>query len=205
VLYCLSQEQLARVRLPLGNLTKSRVREIAGERGFINAGKRDSQDICFVPGGDYGAFIEAYTGRKSPPGDILDARGRVLGRHKGAIRYTLGQRRGLGVSAKEPLYVAAKDMAANTLTLGPESSLYAKSLDAGNLNLIACPHIDRPLRVRVKTRYLQREEPAWVEQTAPDEIRVVFDRPQRALTPGQAAVLYDGDIVIGGGTITKAM
>jgi tRNA-specific 2-thiouridylase len=202
VLYCLTQEQLSRTRFPLGGLTKPEVRELAGARGFINADKRDSQDICFVPGGDYGAFMERYTGKAYPPGDIVDLEGRIVGRHKGIVRYTLGQRRGLGVALNESVYVAAKDMARNTVTLGPEASLYTTALTANNINLIACERIDTPLRVQVKTRYLQQEREAVVEQTGPDEIRVPFDEPQRAVTPGQAAVLYDGDLVVGGGTIT---
>jgi tRNA-specific 2-thiouridylase len=201
VLYCLTQEQLARTRFPLGGLTKPEVRELAEAKGFINANKQDSQDICFVPDGDYGAFMERYTGKEYPEGDIVDLEGRIVGRHRGIVRYTLGQRRGLGVAMNDPVYVAAKDMARNTVTLGPEASLYTKALTATNINLIACERIDSPLRVRVKTRYLQQERPAAVEQTSPDEIRVTFDEPQRAVTPGQAAVLYDGGIVVGGGTI----
>jgi tRNA-specific 2-thiouridylase len=201
VLYCLTQEQLRSVRFPLGNLTKEAVRRMAEERRFINAGKEDSQDICFVPSGDYGAFIEGYRGRGAAAGDIIGTGGRRLGRHRGLVRYTIGQRRGLGVAAGEPLYVTAKSTADNTVTLGPDSSLYGRSLDVRDLNLITCDRIEGPRRVRVKTRYLQREQPAWAEQTGDDSLRVEFDEPQRALTPGQAAVLYDGDYVVGGGTI----
>jgi tRNA-specific 2-thiouridylase len=204
VLYCLTQEQLESTRFPLGDLTKARVREIALEQGFINAKKHDSQDICFVPDGDYGAFMERYSGTKYPEGNIVGMDGKILGRHKGIVRYTLGQRRGLGVAANERVYVAAKNMADNTVTLGPESALYARSLSACNINLIACARLDKPTRVTVKTRYLQQEEPATAEQTGPDEIRVCFDKAQRAISPGQAAVLYDGDIVVGGGTINAA-
>jgi tRNA-specific 2-thiouridylase len=201
VLYCLTQEQLERARFPLGGLTKTEARKIAEEKQLINAAKGDSQDICFVPDGDYGGFIERRTGKTYPPGDIIDREGTVLGRHRGLIRYTIGQRRGLGVAANVPIYVAAKSVAHNTVTLGPDSSLYGTSLVARDINLIACERIERPLRVTVKTRYLQTEEPATVEQTGDDSLRVDFDRPQRAITPGQAAVLYDGDMVVGGGTI----
>jgi tRNA-specific 2-thiouridylase len=201
VLYCLSQEQLRAVRFPLGDLTKEAVRRMAEERRFINAGKQDSQDICFVPSGDHGAFIEGYRGREAAEGDIIGIDGRRLGRHRGLVRYTIGQRRGLGVAAGEPLYVAAKSTADNTVTLGPDRSLYARSLDAHDLNLIACDRIEGPLRVRVKTRYLQQEQAAWAEQTGDDTLHIEFDEAQRALTPGQAAVLYDGDYVVGGGTI----
>jgi tRNA-specific 2-thiouridylase len=201
VLYCLSQEQLGKTRFPLGNLTKGRVREIAAELGFANAEKPDSQDICFVPGGDYGGFMERRAGKPYPEGDILDKSGKILGKHRGIVRYTIGQRRGLGLAMNGPAYVTAKDRAANTLTLGSEADLYSKTLIAGNINLIALPRLERPVRVRVKTRYLQAEQQATAEQTGEDEIRVEFDEAQRAITPGQAAVMYDGDTVLGGGTI----
>jgi tRNA-specific 2-thiouridylase len=203
VLYATTQEQLSFCCFPLGDLTKQEVRDIASAQGFINAAKHDSQDICFVPGGDYGAFIERYTGKRYPEGDIIDGNGVVLGRHKGFIRYTLGQRRGLGVAAGTPLYVTGKSAADNTVTLGPDSSLYTKFLTADRINLIACAELEKPLRVRVKTRYLQAEQDGVVEQTGPGSIRVDFDKPQRAVTPGQAVVLYDGDLVIGGGTIRE--
>ncbi|MDR2160095.1 MAG: tRNA 2-thiouridine(34) synthase MnmA [Treponema sp.] len=201
VLYCLTQEQLRALRFPLGGLTKEAVRRMAAERRFINAGKRDSQDICFVPAGNYGAFIEDYRGRRAAEGDIIGIDGRRLGRHRGLVRCTIGQRRGLGVAAGEPLYVTAKSTVDNTVTLGPEQSLYTRSLDARDLNLIACERIEGPLRVTVKTRYLQKEQAALAEQTGEDRLHLEFNEPQRALTPGQAAVLYDGDYVVGGGTI----
>jgi tRNA-specific 2-thiouridylase len=201
VLYCLTQEQLSRTILPLGELSKSDVRKLAEEKKFINAGKEESQDICFVPDGDYGSFMEAYTGKRYPQGDIIDTAGKVIGRHRGIVRYTIGQRRGLGVAANVPVYVAAKSAADNTITLGPESSLYGKSLIAHNINLIACESLERPLRVKVKTRYLQEEQAATAVQTDPGCLRIDFDEPQRAISPGQAAVMYDGDIVVGGGTI----
>jgi tRNA-specific 2-thiouridylase len=204
VLYAMTQEQLAHTQFPLGEMTKSQVREIALERGFINAKKQDSQDICFVPDGDYGRFIEEYTGKRCEEGNIIDRDGNILGRHRGLIRYTIGQRRGLGLSFPEPMYVSAKSTAANTLTLGPESSLYAKALLADRLNLISRPSLDRPLRVRVKTRYLQAEQWAVAEQLAPDRLRIEFDQGQRAITAGQAVVLYEEDLVVGGGTILRA-
>jgi tRNA-specific 2-thiouridylase len=204
VLYCLTQDQLRQTLFPLGDLTKAQVREIAGAKDFVNAEKEDSQDICFVPDRDYGAFIEQYTGRTWPPGDIIGIDGKPLGKHRGIIRYTIGQRRGLGIAANEPLYAAAKSAADNTVTLGPESSLYARSLTVNGLNLIARPRLEQPLRVAVKTRYLQAGEKAVVEQTGEDTARIDFDAPQRAVTPGQAAVFYDGDYVVGGGTITEA-
>jgi tRNA-specific 2-thiouridylase len=202
VLYCLSQEQLAHTVFPLGDMTKQETRDIALARGFLNADKQESQDICFVPDGDYGRFIEQYRGRPSAGGNIIDGAGNILGQHRGLIRYTIGQRRGLGLSFPRPMYVAAKSAAENTLTLGPENSLYARSLLADDLNLIVSAELDRPIRVKAKTRYLQAEQWAVAEQIGADTLRVEFDHPQRAITAGQAVVLYDGDLVVGGGTIT---
>lgn len=204
-LYAMTQRQLRDTSFPLGALRKDEVRGIALERGFINARKRDSQDICFCADGDYAAFIERYTGRTWPEGDIVDGAGNVLGRHRGHIRYTAGQRRGLGVSASAPLYVSAKCVDRNTVTLAPEAALYSGGLVADGLNLIACDTLERPLRVRVKTRYAQEAAGAVAVQTGADEVRVDFDEPQRAVTAGQAAVFYDGGYVVGGGTIREAI
>jgi len=201
VLYCLTQQQLQKSRFPLGGLKKDEVRKIAEEKKFVNAYKGESQDICFVPDGDYGNFIEEYTGKKYPHGDIIDLDGKIIGKHKGLIRYTIGQRRGLGVAANTPVYVAAKSVAANTVILAAGEALNSKSLTANNINLIACSDLKKPLRVMVKTRYLQAAQSAVAEQTGDDSLRIDFDSSQRAITPGQAAVMYDGDIVIGGGTI----
>jgi tRNA-specific 2-thiouridylase len=201
VLYAMTQEQLAQTMFPLGAMNKDEARAIAAEQGFINAQKKDSQDICFVPDGDYGAFMEKRTGKKYAEGDILDGNGAVIGRHKGFVRYTIGQRRGLGLSFPAPMYVSAKSARDNTVTLGPDSSLFSQTLIASDINLIALERIEKPLKVRVKTRYLQTEQAATAEQIGPDKIRIDFDTPQRAITAGQAAVLYDGDIVIGGGVI----
>lgn len=204
VLYAMTQEQLRRAAFPLGEMKKEDVRQVAAREGFINAAKQDSQDICFVPDGDYGAFIERYTGKSYPPGNILDSAGNILGRHRGFVRYTIGQRRSLGVSSSAPLYVSAKSKDDNTVTLSPEAGLYSKTLIAGNINLIACDRLEGPLCVSVKTRYMQKAAAAVAEQTADDLLRVEFDEPQRAVTPGQAAVLYDGVYVVGGGTILGA-
>jgi len=203
VLYMMSQEALSRVMFPLGALTKADARDLAVARGLINAKKEESQDICFVDDGDYAAYIEAYTGKPCPPGDITDAEGNILGRHRGLIRYTLGQRRGTGVARNVPVYVAAKDVARNTLVVGGESSLYSKSFAAGRINLIACDNLFSPRRLKVKVRYLQEEQWATVAQTGDDAIRVVFEEAQRAVSPGQAAVFYDGDCVVGGATIKE--
>ena len=203
VLYNLTQAQLERTLFPLGGLTKAEVRAIAEKYGFINAKKHDSQDICFVPDGDYLAFMERATGKKSVPGDLIDREGRVLGTHRGAAGYTIGQRRGLGVAADRPLYVRSKDMAANTVTVDYEESLYSSALTAEDWNWITMPEAF-PFRGAAKVRYRQAEEPATVEVLENGGVRLVFDRPQRAITTGQAAVLYDGNAVLGGGTIVQA-
>lgn len=204
-LYTLTQRQLARVQFPLGGMEKRQVRELAERLGFVNARRRDSQDVCFIPDGDYGAFIEAYTGQPFPAGDFLDREGRTVGRHRGAVRYTLGQRKGLGLSMGEPVYVCGKDMAANTVTVGPESVLYAREALVEDLNWISIENLDVPLRVGAKTRSRQGVQEAELFPEAGGRVRVVFDRPQRAVTPGQAAVFYDGDSVVGGGTIVEVL
>ncbi len=201
VLYALTQTQLSRTILPLGGLLKNEVREIADDLGFINADKPDSQDICFVPDGDYAGFIEKYTGRASAPGNFVDTGGNAIGRHKGIIRYTVGQRKGLGISFGKPVYVSEINPALNTVTLADESALFSRVLHANDINLIAVDRIDQPIRVTAKVRYSHKEAAATVWQTGDDEIRVEFDEPQRAVTRGQAVVLYSGDVVIGGGTI----
>ena len=205
VLSMLGQEQLAHLRFPLGEMKKTRVRQLAGELGLGNAKKRDSQDICFVPDGDYGAFLERQSGTALHPGPFLDRDGRVLGEHRGAERYTLGQRRGLGVAAGERLYVIGKDMARNTVTLGPETALYYKSLIAGSVNCISVERITEPLRVTARTRYHQAEQLATALPLANGKLRLDFDAPQRAMTPGQTVVLYEGDTVVAGGIIREVL
>ena len=203
VLYTLTQAQLARVRFPLGDMTKAQVREYARERDFPSAQSPESQDICFVPDGDYGAFLERYTGRALPPGDFVDPEGHVLGRHRGTPRYTLGQRKGLGLALPRPGYVCGIDPVGNTVTVGEESLLFGDTLLAGDINLIAFDSLPGPLRCKAKVRYRQAEQWATAEQIDANTLRVTFDAPQRAITPGQAVVLYDGDVVLGGGTIQK--
>ena len=205
VLYSLTQEQLSRTLFPLGGLSKSAAREIAETQGFINAHKHDSQDICFVPDGDYVAFMERYTGKNYPAGDFLDLQGNVVGRHQGAVRYTLGQRKGLGLAMGAPVYVCAKDMEKNTVTVGPNEALYSTTLIAHDWNWFPFPELTEPIHVTAKARYNQQPQPATVYPEADGAARVVFDAPQRALTPGQAVVLYDGDMVVGGGTITTVL
>ncbi len=205
VLYCLTQEQLAHTHLPLGELTKEQVRQIAREQGFINAHKRDSQDICFVPDGDYVAFMKRYTGKTYAGGDFLDLSGKVVGKHEGAVSYTLGQRKGLGLAMGAPVYVCGKDMQKNTVTVGPNEALFHSALRADNWNFFPFDKLEAPIRVWAKARYRQTEQPATVYPEARGICRVEFDQPQRAITPGQAVVLYDGDQVIGGGTITEVI
>lgn len=201
--YAMTQEQLAHTMFPLGELRKGDVRELAARLGFANAGKRDSQDICFVPGGDYGAFLERYTGKTYPPGDFLDMNGQRVGRHSGAVRYTIGQRRGLGLSANQRLYVIRKDMRENTVTVGPECALYASGLIVGDVNWIAFDALNEPIRATVQTRYRQRDKSAVITPLEDGTIQIVFDQRQRAAAPGQAAVIYRGDTVLGGGTILR--
>ena len=203
VLYNLTQAQLAHVRLPLGGLHKSEVRAIAEEQHFVNARKHDSQDICFVPDGDYARFMEDFTGKHYPAGDFLDVSRKKVGTHSGAVRYTIGQRKGLGLAMGAPVYVCAKDMQANTVTVGPEAKLFDTIVYADEVNWIAIPELTGPLRVTARTRYHQVEQPATVYPAGSDGFRLEFDQPQRAPTPGQAVVLYQGDTVLGGGTIMR--
>lgn len=203
VLAWLTQEQLVHTRFPLGGLHKTEAREIAEAHGFCNAHKHDSQDICFVPDGDYARFMEDFTGKHYPAGDFLDVGGKKVGTHSGAVRYTIGQRKGLGLAMGAPVYVCAKDMQANTVTVGPESELFDTIVYANEVNWIAIPELKGPLRVTARTRYHQTEQPATVYPAGPDSFRLEFDQPQRAPTPGQAVVLYQGDVVLGGGTITQ--
>ena len=232
MLFALTQEQLSCALFPLGNLTKRDTRELAEAHALANARKMDSQDICFVPDGDYGSFIEKRNalaeaaecglhgnlgcampgdlGCTRPgtlgcarPGPLLDAQGRTVGLHNGAVRYTIGQRRGLGVALGYPAYVISKSIGDNRIVVGGEKDLYAKTLYASGVNLIAADRLPDAARVEAKSRYRQRAQPATAWQTGADELRVVFDEPQRALTTGQAVVLYDGDVVVGGGAISR--
>jgi len=202
VLYALTQEQLAGTRFPLGGLTKAEVRALAEELGFGNAKKRDSQDICFAPDGDYAAFIERRAGKVFEKGFIIDRQGRCLGEHQGLIHYTVGQRRGLGLPGG-PWYVREVRAETNAVVIGPEEDLYAKALTARDINLIPLDRLEGPIRVGAKIRYRQTEQPATLWQLDDDVLRVEFDQPQRAITKGQAVVLYDGEVVIGGGTIAN--
>lgn len=204
-LYHLNQVYLEHYQLPLGELTKHEVRKIAAEQGFGNARKKDSQDICFVPDGDYGAFLDRFTDRSCPSGDYVDMSGRVLGHHKGHTHYTIGQRKGLELAMGHRVYVTGKDVEKNLVYIGENEDLLATRLEANDINLIACDRIDASIRCTAKIRHSRYESKATVTQTGENTILVQFETPQRAIAPGQAVVLYDGDVVIGGGTITKAI
>lgn len=204
-LYSLTQHQLAHTLFPLGRLTKGEARDIAESQGFITAKKRDSQDICFVPDGDYVSFMKEYTGKAYPSGHYLDLSGNVVGTHQGAVCYTLGQRKGLGIALGAPVYVCGKDMQANTVTVGPNEALFQNVLRATDWNWIPFPALLEPMRVTAKIRHSQNEQPATVYPEENGNARVVFDLPLRAITPGQAVVLYQGDLVVGGGIITEAL
>ena len=203
VLYMLTQHQLAHIRFPLGGYSKPELRSLAEKRGLITANRPDSQDICFVPNGDYLAFLEENMGVVGIPGNFVDEDGHILGEHRGVEAYTIGQRKGLGIAFGEPRFVVSKDAATNTVVLGKSEALFSRSLLAENANWIAVESLTEPLRVTARTRYQQRESAATVEPYGENGFRVVFDEPQRAITPGQAVVLYQGDLVVGGGTIVR--
>jgi len=200
VLYVLNQHDLSRTLLPLGGMLKTEVRKIADERDLINARKPDSQDICFVKDGDYAGFLENMMGVESKKGKFVDIDGNVIGEHRGIIHYTVGQRKGLGMALGKPAYVVNKNKEFNTVTIGGEEDLYSKKLRASDLNMIAVEKLTAPMKATVKTRYSQKETSAYLHPEGEDII-VEFNERQRAVTPGQAVVFYDGDIVIGGGTI----
>lgn len=204
VLYAMTQAQLARTLFPLGELRKSETRALAEAGGFVNARKPDSQDICFAPDGDYAAAVERYAGHAAAPGNFVDARGNVLGRHSGIIRYTVGQHRGLGVPLPGKRFVVRVNAVDNTVTLGEEAELYSAGALLGEMNWISGEPPAGPIRCTAKVRYRQPEQPAWAEPLPDGRARLRFDAPQRAITPGQAAVLYDGDTVLGGGVILAA-
>jgi tRNA-specific 2-thiouridylase len=201
VLYSMTQEQLAHTRFPLGNMRKSQVRKLAEENNFINAAKPDSQDICFVPDGDYGSFLERYTGKCYASGAFLDLEGNILGTHNGSIHYTIGQRKGLGITFGKPMYVKGIDAGNNTVTLAEDRDLYGDKLTAADFNWISGEAPAAEVKCQAKIRYRQQEQPAIAYPMPDGTVNVTFEHPQRAITPGQAVVLYDGDIVLGGGRI----
>ncbi len=203
VLYNLTEEQLKHTLFPLGDLSKSEVRQIATENNFINAEKHDSQDICFVPDGDYAKVIKQHTGKVYEEGDFVDKSGKVIGRHKGIINYTIGQRKGLGISSSKPLYVCKICKETNTVCLCDNSELFVNEATIKDVNWINGLPNSSKIKCLVKVRYKQKEQPATVMVEDNKTAKIVFDNPQRAVTPGQAAVMYDGETVLGGGIIVN--
>jgi tRNA-specific 2-thiouridylase len=205
-LFGLTQEQLSRTLFPLGGMTKPEVRELARKHGLVIAEKPDSQEICFVPGGDYKAFLDAYLSEQGgapleTPGEMVTSDGRVIGEHSGVHNFTVGQRKGLGVATGSPLYVIQIKNDTRQVVVGNDEQLYSRTLRARHVNLISVAELTEPTRVTVKIRHKHQPAPAVIESEGPDQILVTFDEAQRAITPGQAAVFYDGDVVVGGGWI----
>lgn len=206
VLYFLSQEQLKHSMFPLGEYeSKEEIRAIAEKNGFFNADKPDSQDICFVTNGDYGDFLEKFRGKPYPEGQFVDESGQKLGKHRGIVRYTIGQRKGLGLALKEPMYVVGKDLGKNQVILSTKEGLHSEGLLAYDFNWISMDPPKTEYPVTAKTRYNAKPVPAFVSCEEDGTVKVRFEKPERAVAPGQAVVLYDGDIVVGGGTIKQAL
>lgn len=201
VLYSLTQHQLAHTLFPLGTLTKEQIRTIAAEQGFINAAKRDSQDICFIPDGNHADFIQNYTHQPFLPGNFVSLSGQVLGRHHGISRYTIGQRKGLGLSLPHPMYVCKLDPEQNEVVLGTEKDLYTCDFDAKDINLISVSALAQPTSVQIKARYSQTTQPAQITQTNNHTVHIHTQDPIRAVTKGQSVVFYQDDYVLGGGII----
>ena len=205
-LFGLTQEQLSRTQFPLGEMTKPQVRELARQHGLALAEKPDSQEICFVPGGDYKNFLDAYLseqGESLPDtaGELVTSNGEVIGEHNGIHNFTVGQRKGLGVATGSPLYVIQIKGDARQVVVGNQDELYSVTLRARRVNFISINDLREPMRVTVKIRHRHEAAPATIEKTGAEELLAIFDEPQRAITPGQAAVFYDGDVVVGGGWI----
>ncbi len=203
VLYHLTQHSLAHMLMPLGGYDKQTVREIAQHNDLLVAHKPDSQDICFVPDGDYAAFIASYTGTPPRQGDFVDTKGNVLGKHNGVAGFTIGQRKGLGISLGRSAFVVDIDASTGTVVLGDEQEVFASTLVANDINMIDGLPVTGPFRCAAKIRYSHKEAPAMVTPLANGRLKVEFDEPQRAITRGQAVVFYDGDRILGGGTIAQ--
>ena len=203
VLYNMTQEELAHTEFPLGELSKDGVRKIAENHDFINADKPDSQDICFVPDGDYVSSLKRFTGKEYEPGNFVDLNGNVLGRHNGIVGYTIGQRKGLGISYEHPLYVVSLDTEKNEVVLGKNDDLFSKDVLVKNINWIDPEDSRTEFDCSAKVRYRMSDKPCHVKRVGDKAAKVTFFEPQRAITPGQAAVFYDGDVVLGGGTIVR--
>jgi len=204
VLYVMTQEQLRQTLMPLGNLTKNQVREIAKEKELPVANKPESQEICFIPDENYREFLKKFIPESVMPGPILDNEGKIIGEHQGIGFYTVGQRKGIGIADKKPLYVIAIDKERNSIIVGREKDVYGNELIANDVNYIAMTGLKEPIKVDAKIRYLHQASPALVIPLNKSKVKVKFEKPQRAITPGQAVVFYDKDNVVGGGTILQA-
>lgn len=204
-LYNLTQEQLEHTLLPIGDYEKDRVREIAKEMGMDVYNKPDSQEICFVKDNDYANYVKRHSKKRIKEGNFVDTKGNILGRHKGIIYYTIGQRKGLGIAFGKPMFVLDIDPKTNTVILGSNDDLFSNELIAKDVNLITVDEITEPIRVEAKIRYSAKPAPATVYNNGKDSIRIVFDEPQRAITKGQSVVMYQGDKVVGGGIIDKSL
>ena len=200
-LYSLSQEQLKKVQFPLSEITKETAREIAENNGFINARKKDSQDVCFISNGDYSSFIRRETGKQYPHGKFIDNDGNIVGKHNGMINYTIGQRKGLGLAMGTPVYVKHKDIKSNSITVSDNDGLFQSEIYIEDFNFMALESLQDKIRCTVKIRFNHIGASATAEQIDDNAIKIVFDSPQRAPAKGQSAVLYDGDIILGGGII----
>jgi len=205
-LFGLTQEQLSRTLFPLGEMTKPEVRDLARHHGLALAEKPDSQEICFVPGGDYKNFLDAYLAEQGDAlpdtaGELVTTDGNVIGEHQGIHHFTVGQRKGLGVATGSPLYVIQIKGDTRQVVVGNQEDLYSKTMRVKKINLISLAELDEPMRVQVKIRHRHEPAPAQLEPSGKNEMLITFDQPQRAVTPGQAAVFYDADVVVGGGWI----
>ncbi len=201
-LYMLTQEQLAHTLFPLAGFTKQRIREMARERGLLTvADKPDSQEICFVPDNDYASFVRGRVGGRSQKGNFIDSQGNILGEHQGIIHYTIGQRKGLGVTFGKPMFVIGLNPERQEVILGEDREVYTDTLWATDLNWISIPELQEPLKIEAKIRYKAQPSPAVVYPSKQAIVKVCFETPQRAITPGQAVVFYQGEFVVGGGTI----
>jgi tRNA-specific 2-thiouridylase len=204
VLYRLTQPQLARILLPLGEYSKNEIRQIAGKIGLVVASKAESQEICFIPDNNYSGYIQKNVDGQIEPGNFIDTKGNIIGRHKGIINYTIGQRKGLGIAFGKPMYVVGIDADRNNVVLGDETEVYSESLIASDVNFISISSLEGEKRVKAKIRYSAKEADATIIPYGQEEVKVVFDSPQRAITPGQSVVFYDGNVVVGGGIIKSS-
>jgi tRNA-specific 2-thiouridylase len=203
-LYFLQQDVMGRILLPLGGIKKEDVRNIARALGLASAEREESHDVCFVASGDYRGFVGERMPQAGEPGPILDKQGKELGRHRGILSYTVGQRKGMGISAREPLYVTGIDAERNAIIVGPKADVYGDELVASNLNWIEFDTLEQPIELKAKIRYRHREGDAVVTPISNGEVNVKFAQPQMAITPGQSVVFYKGSVVVGGGTIERA-